>query len=975
MPVENSKSFEINSYKRPFSHKNETAEPGYYKVKFDDNGTIVEASSSTRSGMFRFIFNKNANPKIFIGDIGDIILENPAIKGAKRNTWIEFETQWLSAEKSGDGYIFTFDKTDKNILHLKLSTSSVGFQNARKNLDTEIPDWDFETLKNKTQNDWKKELSVIEIQDSSVQNKTKFYTALYHSLLIPWVISDVDGTYLGYDGKVQKTEGKNQYGTFSPWDTFRSLHPLLCIIAPQRQNDMIISMLGIYVQTGQLPVEPMTGFHSIPIIADSYLKGITGFDKTLAYKAMKNILLAENKNKADFESYILHGFVPSNYPESVTRTVEYAYDDWVLSQFAKEAMNEKDDYSHLLKRSLNYRNLFDPTQLFLVPRNDDGFVYSVDNFGYKEGDKWNYSLFVPHNIRDIINLKGGNQEFANQLDSSLTNGKIIFDNEPNFHIPYLFSYAKQPFKTQEWIAKIRETQFTASADGLPGNDDLGSMSSWFVFNALGFFPVCPGVPQYNIGSPLFEKVIIHNINGNDFVINGLYKSPENNYIQAAKLNGGDFNQVWFNHTEILSGGEITFSLSPNPSDWAVASTSEPYSVTKTETEISIDSIWSSKSNVDPNELFKVNFKLKNSGSTGVKIARLFADGKEIARKNIFVEETKMVSDSLFCRLYKPGISKLGFKGSDKTVNVKVLESNVHGFEISSLSFTPLLKEKEAQHFSFSVKNIGGSFDSIQIPVYINDKLFKTVSVAAEPGETIIQYHKISDCKTGINILQIDSLKGIFKVYAENKNATLLDLHFDQKNKGLIPDKSGFSNNGIVKTTNSNNTTFSGFDENTYVEIKNNPSFSVLKHDLTMMAWVKFSETKNYPVSIITQGDHNVIQLGRNEIEFFAGGWGRGAVTVNISKNLFEGWHHLAGVADGLTLRFYIDGKLVQTETLENNASLFSHTNWNLGRNEEFPGKRIFTGKMDGVKIFAAALSQDEIIEFVNTEKKLLNHEK
>ncbi|MEZ5105830.1 MAG: GH92 family glycosyl hydrolase [Draconibacterium sp.] len=969
MPVENSKSFEINSTKRTFSHKNETAEPGYYKVKLDDNGTTIEATSSIRSGMFRFDFNKNTNPKIFIGDIGEIVLENPSVKGSKRNTWIEFETPWQSAEKSGDGYIFTFDKTIENILLLKLSTSSVGFQNAKTNLDTEIPDWDFNVLKSKIQNDWEKELSVIEVRDSSIKNKTKFYTALYHSLLIPWIISDTDGTYLGLDGKIQESKGENQYGTFSPWDTFRSLHPLLCIIAPKRQNDMIISMLDIYEQSGQLPVEPMTGFHSIPIIVDSYLKGITGFDKALAYKAMKNLLLSKEIKKADLESYILQGYVSSDYPESVTRTVEYAYDDWVLSQFAQEVMTQKDDHSHLLKRSLNYRNLFDPSQLFLVPRNDTDFVHSIDNFGYKEGDKWNYSLFVPHNIRDIINLKGGNHEFSNQLDSTLNNRLILFDNEPNFHIPYLFNYSKQPFKTQEWVSKIRETQFTANAGGLPGNDDLGSMSSWFVFNALGFLPVCPGVPQYNIGTPLFEKVIIHIDNGNKFVINRLNSSPNNIFIQKATLNKGDFNQSWFDHSEILNGSEITFSLGPNPSDWAVNASSEPYSVTKNEAVILFDSIWVPKSNVDPNELFKVNFNLKNTGSTGVKIARLLTEGKEVTRRNIYIEEGKTISDSLFCKLYKPGISKLNIDGSNKTVNIKVNKSNVHQFQFSNLSFVPLLKAGETQHFGFTVKNTGGSFDSTVVQIYYNNKLFKSVNIALEPGETEIKNYKINDCKTGINSLKVDNLSASFKVYNDNKNTTLVDLHFEPDSNGFLPDKSGFSNHGIVKTTNSDKTYFSGFNENSYIEIKNSQSFSVLKNEITMMAWVKFSETKNYPVSIITQGDHNVIQFNKNEIEFFAGGWGRGTCNVKLPDNALTGWHHFAGVADSLSLRFYIDGKLMQTAILDNSASLVSRTNWNLGRNEEFPGKRIFYGEMDGVKIFAAALSQEEINELVNNENK------
>ncbi|HSO86356.1 MAG TPA: glycoside hydrolase domain-containing protein, partial [Draconibacterium sp.] len=407
MPVENFSKFELNTDFRPFSHKNEITEPGYYKVMLSDNGTTIEATTSIRSGMFRFVYNRNTNPKIFVGDLGILEMEaGTTVKGSNRNTWIEFGTAWKSAEKSGDGYIFTFDKTENNTLLVKLSSSSVSFRNSKKNLNVEISGWDFDALKEEIQNAWEKELSVIEIHDSSVPNKTKFYTALYHSLLIPWIISDVDGAYLGHDGKIRQATGDNQYGTFSPWDTFRSLHPLLCIIAPNRQNDMIISMLDIYRQTGQLPVEPMTGFHSIPIIVDSYLKGITGFDKMLAYAAMKNLLLSDEKKKPDLESYILNGFVSSDYPESVTRTVEYAYNDWALSQFAKEVINQFDDHLNLLKRSMNYQNFFDPNQLFLVPRTENGFVLSEDNFGFKEGDKWNYSLFVHHNIRDIINLKG-----------------------------------------------------------------------------------------------------------------------------------------------------------------------------------------------------------------------------------------------------------------------------------------------------------------------------------------------------------------------------------------------------------------------------------------------------------------------------------------------------------------------------------------------------------------------------------------
>jgi hypothetical protein len=410
-------------------------------------------------------------------------------------------------------------------------------------------------------------------------------------------------------------------------------------------------------------------------------------------------------------------------------------------------------------------------------------------------------------------------------------------------------------------------------------------------------------------------------------------------------------------------------LGPNPSDWAVYPTSEAFSVTKTEAVISVDSIWVSKSDVEPNELFKVNFSLKNTGSTGVKIARLFVAGKEVSCKNVYVEEGKVALDSVFCRLYKPGFTNLFFEGSSKTTTVNVLKSNIKRFEISELSFIPLLKLNETQQIRFSVKNIGGNFDSLLVKIYIDNKLFTSATIAAEPGETVTHEYQISDCKIGINTLQVDSLTGVFKVYSSNKNASLVDLRVQQKNSGIITDKSGFSNHGIVKTS-SGSSDFTEFDENSFVEIKNCREFSFLKNEITIMAWVKLSNTGNYPVSVITQGDHNVIQfLGENEVEFFAGGWGRGACNVELTSGFLNEWHHIAGVADGLMLKLYVDGKLMGTVKLDNDAPLVSMANWNLGRNEEFPGKRIFNGKMNGIKIFAVTLSQEEINEIVNEEKR------
>jgi len=303
---------------------------------------------------------------------------------------------------------------------MKLGMSTIDFKSTWMNLKTEADTWYFDQFKKINQKKWIDALSIIEIDDTSRVNKTIFYTALYHSFLIPWIISDVQGNYKGADGLIRKTKGKNQYGAFSAWDTFRSLHPLLCLIAPERQNDMVLSMLDQFEQTGRLPKGPMTGNHVIAIIVDTYMKGIRGFDSKLVYKAMK-ASLSSSSGSTDMSAYQELGYVPSSFTESVTRTVEYAYDDWALAQFAGIVMLEKDDYRELIQRRFNYRNLFDPGSLFLLPRNGNKFIPEPGNFGYKEGDKWSYSLFVPQNPRDLINLTGGNKEFMLRLDSALAN--------------------------------------------------------------------------------------------------------------------------------------------------------------------------------------------------------------------------------------------------------------------------------------------------------------------------------------------------------------------------------------------------------------------------------------------------------------------------------------------------------------------------------------------------------------------------
>ncbi len=967
MPVKSISSFQVNKSSRPFLHEKEKATPGYYNVSFSDDQTIVETTASVHSGIFRFSYKNEINPKIFIGDIGKIVLEGKqTVKGSKRSVFVEFNTPWKDAQPSGDGYIFTFDLPEDQIILLKLSTSSVDFDNARKNLKAEIPGWDFDEVKGKTQKLWNEKLSVIEIQDNSGENKTKFYTALYHSLLIPWVFSDADGRYRGRDNKVYKAKGKNQYGAFSPWDTFRSLHPLLCIIEPEVQSDIIKSILDVYLQTNKLPRAPMTGYHSIPVMVDSYFKGCNDFDIQLAYEAMRKLLMESPWRYDDMPAYISNGYVPATYQESVTRTVEYAYDDWTLSRLAKE-LNKTSDYAKLQKRALSYRNLFDPEQLFLVPRNSDGFIFSDSEFGYKEGDKWNYSLFVPQNIRDIINLKGGNNAFSEFLDSAIVNNHIIFDNEPNFHIPYLFNYAGKPSKTQQWVSKIREELFTDGVGGLPGNDDLGSMSSWYVFNALGFLPVTPGMPEYNIGTPMFEKVTIHLPNENDFSIAAKNISEKNKYIQSASLNGKELNNYWFLHSELENSGELVFEMGNQPSSWAMSPDEDAFSITKKKSDFSIEALNSTKKSVLSNEAFWVKFQIKNAGADGVSIIRILADGKEVEKKNVFVAEGKSATDSVSCKLYLPGKTKLTIAGNEMSTSVKVKDSGVRGFEYADFSLQSLLTPGEKQKVSFRIKNIGAKNNVAKVNILQNKKTVLNDKINLSPGEDKLLKYSFAAENEGVNFIQIDRLKGVYKVVAEPLESSLVDISFQNKTSDSLSDKSGLENNGILKgfTSNSDNE----FNEESFVEIKNTDAFNALDTTLTLMAWIKPSEGNLGQSSILTQGDFNVIQMsGNRDIEFFAGGWGRGTCNATLDKDITNEWHHIAGVCNGMSLMLYLDGELIATTKLNKTAGLKNNANWNVGRNEEFPGQRMYYGKIDNIKIFAAALTGMEIKEIVKEEK-------
>ncbi|WP_184543153.1 GH92 family glycosyl hydrolase [Mucilaginibacter sp. FT3.2] len=975
MPVNAGSRFEAGRHGRKFSHTNETASPGYYKVIFDDDHTIAEATTTARTGLFRFTFAVGSAPQVFIGDAGEIsAVSKKTIQASNGNTVINFTEAYTDKKQVKNGWVFSFASAiaGKKVIELKLSASPVGYASAQKNIDKEIGTLPFEQVRKLTGNQWLKKLAVVDLTDGNEQNKTIFYTALYHSLLIPWVIDDADGRYKGADGKTHQRTGTNQYGAFSPWDTFRSLHPLLTLLYPDKQKDVLLSMLDIYKQTGHLPTESMTGNHAIPIIVDSYLKGITGFDKQLLYTAMKKSVMEPPFIQPDMEVFNQMGYIPFTRSESVTRTVEYAYDDWALSQFAKKVIGNNKDYQLLANRGNNYRNLLNNDELLLLPRDNNEFKLQPGMSGYKEGDKWVYSYFAPQNAKDLINRTGGNQQFANRLDSALTNDVILFDNETVFHLPYLFNQAGQPALTQKWVRQIVLNRFSNTPGGLPGNDDLGSTSSWYVFSAMGIYPVCPGRPVYAIGAPLFSKVVLHLPNGKVFNISNNNASTANNYVQALTVNGRAWQQLTVPHSVLMQGGGMVFTMGNRESNWPVDKDPVILSETKRKPDFKILNYSVSKNTVVPNQPLTIHFSIANTGATGVKIVTLLVNGKPYGYKNCLVPSATVKNDSLLCRLYPIGKMELMLEGQAPImVNVQLpLKPATHQFKITELAARAMIKLNEQQQLTYTIQNIDGLKRTFNIPVTKNDSLIFTDTILLEPGEKKVIKHILASASIGFQTVSAGDQKVVYKIYKNNVESLLLDLSpVNYSATNFVKDNSGFKNDGhIIVSEKTKTGERLAFDEHTFVEVPNAPDLDNMGETITMMGWIYPTGNEQGLVDMITKGDSHVLQVTDHKtLTFFAGGWGRGDCTVNLPAGWNNKWHHIAGVCTGKTLYLYIDGVLACTTIMETSANLSVNNKWTLGRNEEFPSERIYHGLMDKVKIFKAPLTAEEINTIFNAE--------
>ncbi len=621
-----------SGYRSRFSHNNEIANPGYYSVLLDDYNTNVELTATERCGFHKYTFPQSDSSHIIIdlthaGGVEDLFIKKVSdteIEGLRRshgwayNQYVYFVAKFsepfsnfeIAVDNKLNGDIF--EARGKNIkavisystkknkpIFVKVGISAVSTDGARKNLEIEIQDWDFDKIRNSAKKKWNTELGKIEIEGGTKNQQTVFYTSMYHAAINPIIFMDVDRKYRGIDNKIHTASSFTNYSVFSLWDTFRGFHPLMTIINQDRTNDFIRSLNAKYDDGGKLPMwalagnytDDMLGFHATSVIADAYIKGIRDYDVDKVYRAMKEIM---NMDRLGLKYYKQIGYLPYNRQgESVSKTLEYCYNDWCISQMAK-ALGNDEDYQTYNKRAHYYKNVFDTTTNFMRGKGlDRKWLEPFDplkNSAYSEGNAYQY-LFVPHDTEGLIELMGGDKVFDKWLDklfsleeknSHVGNEGVIgqywHGNEPGHHLPYLYNYVGKPWKSQEIVNEILTKINKNTPAGIAGNDDCGQMAAWYILSSIGFYSVSPGQDIYVFGTPLFEKVSINLENGNRFIIAAKNRNDKNIYIQSATLNGNVYNKSFIKHADIMNGGKLTFTMGAEPNKvWGSEKKNRPYS--------------------------------------------------------------------------------------------------------------------------------------------------------------------------------------------------------------------------------------------------------------------------------------------------------------------------------------------------------------------------------------------------------------
>ncbi len=625
MPVTGNRHRAWNGYRSSFQKNSESATPGYYTVTLDEPGVKAELTATLHTALHRYTYNKADSASVLIDlqhgpawnekqyhsqvKVCDVKWENDStLSGHVRNSvWVDqdyfFTLQFnrpvistvdlpMGETEKGRRIVATFDLQPGEEVLMKIAMSTTGVEGAKANMAAEQPGWDFEGTRKQAKDEWNSYLSRIEMEGTP-DEMTNFYTCFYHALIQPNEISDVDGKYRNAADSIVTATGGKFYSTFSLWDTYRAAHPFYTMIVPERVDGFVNSLIDQAEVQGFLPIWGLWGKenycmianHGVSVVAEAYAKGFKGFDAERAFQAIKQTQTVSHKLKSNWEDYMKYGYFPTDLTaaESVSSTLESVYDDYAAADMARR-MGKTEDAAYFSKRADFYKNLFDPTTKFMRPRKSDGTwkspfdptqaAHAESNGGdYTEGNAWQYTWHVQHDVPGLIALLGGEEAFTNKLDSLFTVelrtqladvtgliGNYAHGNEPSHHVTYLYTLAGKPERTQELIRQIFDTQYRPAPDGLCGNDDCGQMSAWYMFSAMGFYPVNPVSGEYVFGAPQMPKFVLHLQDGKTFTVLAEGLSKEHKYVESITLNGEPYTKNYITHEDIMKGGTLVYKM-------------------------------------------------------------------------------------------------------------------------------------------------------------------------------------------------------------------------------------------------------------------------------------------------------------------------------------------------------------------------------------------------------------------------------
>jgi predicted alpha-1,2-mannosidase len=640
-------------YRSRFRHEDEVAQPGYYSVLLRDYDIRAELSATERAGIHKYTFPENSashflvdlahkygSPDRILWSKVRVVGNDTIVGGRSTNGWapgrqiyfaMKFSKPFEKIEVfSNDAYLLAngnpetegkflkclihYHTSPQEVIYVKTGVSGVSVEGALRNLDIEIPGWDFAKVRQEAHEKWQRQLSRIKIETTNQKHKEIFYTALYHMMLAPTLFDDVDGQYRGMDGKVHSlAKGAHNYSTFSLWDTYRALHPLFTLVEPELVPDLVNCLVRMAEESpAGMPVWPlqgeetgcMNGYHSAVVIAEACAKGFEHIDFSRAYQVLRKRAMTDDYRGLGF--YRGLGYIPADKePDAASKTLDYAYDDWAVAQVARK-VGETEDGKLLVERSKNYRNLFDAKLQFIRPRLENGaWTEPFDPKGmghtkkyndFTECNSWQTTFGIQHDVKGYLELFGGREAFVRKLDALFHQssdlppdappdiaglvGQYAHGNEPSHHIAYLYSYAGVPYKTQERVRSLLETMYDNQPDGLAGNEDCGQMSAWYVISALGFYAVDPVSGNYVFGTPLFDRAVVDLGKGNHLILEAKRRSPDDQYIQSVRFNGKPYEKVWFRHADIVNGATIEYEMGSRPNkQFGAKESSAPPSLT------------------------------------------------------------------------------------------------------------------------------------------------------------------------------------------------------------------------------------------------------------------------------------------------------------------------------------------------------------------------------------------------------------